>query len=509
MHVYGEIEGKLAPKSSMSGDLAPRKQLDGELTIPSRIASQGIYVIHVAYDEAWGLVDTTYTDIADAYADGKELRVIDDTNVIVAYFSKENDGTFYFSAVDGSSGSAYSVIEYSIADEEVLVNLYENTETDPTVPSWAKQPTKPSYTAQEVGALPDNTPIPSKTSDLQNDAGYLTAETDPTVPSWAKQQSKPSYTAQEVGALPDDTQIPSKTSDLTNDSLFIHGNTKGIFYGTSPTGASVAEKAVTCAEFTAADRTAGTIVFVMMTKTNTASVDDLKLNVNSTGARSIRMIINGELAKLPARGYLKAAWVYPFYFDGDYWICLMDHTPENVSELTNDAGYLTGYTETDPTVPSWAKQQSKPSYTAQEVGALPDNTPIPSKTSDLQNDSGFITVSDVPEEIFWAEYGTTTSAEIEAAFQAGKQILCYWSSRVYNLIYRGSATSHTFGYVWGNTTYRLACSSNSWSNTSASNQPKITASGMLKSDGTNVSAAVEGTDYLTLATLPVYSGGVS
>ena len=29
--------------------------------------------------------------------------------------------------------------------------------------------------------------------------------------------------------------------------------------------------------------------------------------------------------------------------------------PTNVSAFTNDAGYLTSYTETDPTVPSWAK----------------------------------------------------------------------------------------------------------------------------------------------------------
>lgn len=53
--------------------------------------------------------------------------------------------------------------------------------------------------------------------------------------------------------------------------------------------------------------------------------------------------------------------------------------------------YLTSYTETDPTVPSWAKASTKPSYTASEVGALPSTTVIPSKTSDLTNDSGFIT----------------------------------------------------------------------------------------------------------------------
>lgn len=34
--------------------------------------------------------------------------------------------------------------------------------------------------------------------------------------------------------------------------------------------------------------------------------------------------------------------------------------------------YLTEYTETDPTVPAWAKDPSKPTYTASEVGARPD-----------------------------------------------------------------------------------------------------------------------------------------
>lgn len=42
--------------------------------------------------------------------------------------------------------------------------------------------------------------------------------------------------------------------------------------------------------------------------------------------------------------------------------------PTKVSELTNDKGYITSYTETDPTVPSWAKASTKPSYTKSEVG---------------------------------------------------------------------------------------------------------------------------------------------
>lgn len=122
---------------------------------------------------------------------------------------------------------------------------YLKEETDPNIHEWAKAPNKPSYTAQEVGALPASTQIPSKTSQLQNDSGfltehqsldgyateswvegkgYLTHETDPSVPSWAKQPTKPSYTASEVGALPDTTPIPvvpTNVSAFTNDAGYL------------------------------------------------------------------------------------------------------------------------------------------------------------------------------------------------------------------------------------------------------------------------------------------------
>lgn len=50
--------------------------------------------------------------------------------------------------------------------------------------------------------------------------------------------------------------------------------------------------------------------------------------------------------------------------------------PTSNTAFTNDAGYITGYTETDPTVSAWAKASSKPTYTANEVGALPTGTTL-------------------------------------------------------------------------------------------------------------------------------------
>lgn len=104
-----------------------------------------------------------------------------------------------------------------------LSNYYTKDEVDqaindidiPNVPEWALDAEKPSYTAEEVGALPNDVVIPTVPTNVgafTNDAGYLTTETDPTVPAWAKEATKPTYTAQEVGALPDDTEIPTEST---------------------------------------------------------------------------------------------------------------------------------------------------------------------------------------------------------------------------------------------------------------------------------------------------------
>ena len=63
-------------------------------------------------------------------------------------------------------------------------------ETDPTVPAWAKQPNKPSYTAQEVGALPAGTKIPAKTSDLSNNSGFINKSVADLVNYYTKKQTE-------------------------------------------------------------------------------------------------------------------------------------------------------------------------------------------------------------------------------------------------------------------------------------------------------------------------------
>ena len=65
-----------------------------------------------------------------------------------------------------------NAVEDYLADNPIQID-----EKDPSVPEWAKQPKKPTYTAKEVGALPSTTEIPAipeNVSAFNNDAGYQT-----------------------------------------------------------------------------------------------------------------------------------------------------------------------------------------------------------------------------------------------------------------------------------------------------------------------------------------------
>ena len=83
-----------------------------------------------------------------------------------------------FEAKDMIGGASTEEIKEAVG---AYMQEHPFEETDPTVPDWAKQPEKPTYTAEDVGALPDNTKIPTKTSELENDSGFLVSPPTPEV----------------------------------------------------------------------------------------------------------------------------------------------------------------------------------------------------------------------------------------------------------------------------------------------------------------------------------------
>ena len=71
----------------------------------------------------------------------------------------------------------------------------------------------------------------------------------------------------------------------------------------------------------------------------------------------------------------KAIWDSKSNFSGKYTdLSETPSIPGKTSDLINDSGFLTSYIETDPTVPAWAKETTKPTYTYDEVGAEKEGT---------------------------------------------------------------------------------------------------------------------------------------
>ena len=99
-----------------------------------------------------------------------------------------------------------------------------SSETDPTVPAWAKEENKPTYTYEEI------TEKPSLFSGSYND---LTDK--PTIPSVEGLASE-TYVQNAISQKADKSEIPTTTSQLTNDSGFITAEDVTSLVNTSITG---------------------------------------------------------------------------------------------------------------------------------------------------------------------------------------------------------------------------------------------------------------------------------
>lgn len=98
--------------------------------------------------------------------------------------------------VDKVDGKGLSTNDFTNAEKTKLASaLTSYTETDPTVPAWAKAENKPTYTASEVGAVPTTRTVNGKSL-----SGNIT------------------LSATDVKALPDTTTIPTTLAGLSEDT---------------------------------------------------------------------------------------------------------------------------------------------------------------------------------------------------------------------------------------------------------------------------------------------------
>lgn len=137
------------------------------------------------------------------------------------------------------------------------------------------------------------------------------------------------------------------------------------------------------------------------------------------------------------------------------------------SATNHSFGCVTGLEETKATCSSsgWSVTTSYYADANQGIPAGGLEGQVLAKASDYDNDTEWV---DPPSaaEVFFATYGTTTSAEIEAAYQAGKIVVCDNSGDIYLLTVRVGAANHVFSFISANTSYQARCVSDAWSSSS-------------------------------------------
>lgn len=252
--------------------------------------------------------------------------------------------------------------------------------------------------------------VPTKVSDLTNDSGFVTADKLPTKTSSLTNDSG-YITSAALNGYAKTADLPTKTSQLTNDSGYITDAALSGYATTSAMNTALAGKVDSGA------LTAYALKTDLPTKTSQLTND------------------SGFITSSALSGYAKTTDI--------------PTVPTKVSELTNDSGYITnsalsGYATTSAlsgkqdaltaaqqnAVNSGitaAKVSTYDGYAAQIAGkqaagnyALKSEIPtvptavsaftndagyvksselpaVPTKTSQLTNDSGFITAADIPE----------------------------------------------------------------------------------------------------------------
>ena len=238
-----------------------------------------------------------------------------------------------------------------------------------------------AFSANQKTDLSANIRVPTKTSDLDNDAEFITLNDIPSVDV----PSKVSDLQNDSGFITlNDVNIPTKVSQLQNDSGYL--TSADVTVPTVPT--NVSEFNNDAGYLTNADLNVPTKTSELTNDSGFVTLNDLDIPsktsdlTNDSGFITLNDVPSVNVPTKVSQlqndsGYLTSAD--------------LPHAemPTKTSDLTNDSGFITSDDLPEISVPT------KTSDLTNDSGFI-TSADVPTKTSDLANDSGFITINEVP-----------------------------------------------------------------------------------------------------------------
>ena len=232
-----------------------------------------------------------------------------------------------------------------------------DTSSDAFIKNKPDIPTKTSDLMNDSGFI-TSAALPTKTSDLTNDSGFITNQ----VNNLANY-----YDQTAINSMFNALSVPTKTSELTNDSGFLTTSTLPI-----ATASSLGVVKIGSGINVASDGTISAAVASLDWANITNKPTDVSYWTNDAGYITS--------ADLPTK-------TSDLTNDSDF-VTSAD-VPTKTSDLTNDSGFITNSVSN---LTNYYKKSE--TYTQGEVNSLLSAIVIPTKTSDLTNDSNFVSDTD-------------------------------------------------------------------------------------------------------------------
>ena len=424
------------------------------------ISSTTIYLLRVEGDdhfEEWVYVDNEWDKLGDGnidlsdyatydYVNGKLATKADIASLSAVAFSGRyedltgqpvnlsqfaNDVGYLTEVPDGSVSRAKlsSELNANLTAVENAVDGLQNSVRD--LSNTKADKTTVSALSDTVALKADKTELPTKTSDLTNDSGFITSADVPTKVSELTNDSgyitssalTPYSTTQQtntaistaVANKADRSEIPTKVSALTNDSGFVNS--------TQVNTALAAYTYPSQELYTQSD------IDTMLSQISSLKIEVVDALPSTGSADTIYLLKVRQQGNDMYQEYfwVNNAWELIGGIDlTDYYTKTEVNTlltakadvsaiPTKTSDLTNDSNFAVdaNYVHTDNNYTTAEKNklagiaagaevnvQSNWAQTNSSADDFIKNKPsIPTKTSDLTNDSGFITTSAIPTKV--------------------------------------------------------------------------------------------------------------
>ena len=328
--------------------------------------------LNASFAEMSYLTGGTKIDLTSFYIDDEKkvhLNVSDTFNLLPNY-STSDYGKYVTPSTNGLVYRELPNPVQSVNNKTGAVTL--------TASDVGARPSTWMPSASDVGALPDSTEIPSELSDLNEDANHrLVTDTEKAI--WnAKSNFSGSYDdLTNKPAIPSITGLASTTyvDNAVKDKVDKDGN-----------------KVLSTNDYTTAEKNK---------LANIAAGAEVNVNADWNATSGDAQILNKPtLGSMAAKNSVAK---------GDL-----------ASEVQTSLGKADSALQPSD-ISDWAKAAAKPTYTASEVGALPDSTKIPSKLGDLDNDKQYITAAEVPDEIYVGDGTMPNTATIQFIMDASDE----------------------------------------------------------------------------------------